>query len=55
MANKTGDAYLDDLIDKNSAMIRDLEDFAKEKAEENDRLIKRFHESRAKRLGRERP
>ena len=53
MAGKTGDAHLDHLIDKNSGIIRQLEHFAKEKAKENDQLIKRIHESRAKRLERE--
>ena len=50
MADKTGDAHLDHLIGKNSGIIRQLEHFAKEKARENDQLIKRIHESRAKRL-----
>ncbi len=53
MADKTGDAHLDHLIDQNSGIIRQLEHFAKEKAKENDQLIKRIHESRAKRLERE--
>lgn len=50
MVDKTGDARLDHLIDQNSGIIRQLEHFAKEKARENDKLIKRIHESRAKRL-----
>ena len=54
MADKTGDAHLDHLIDNNSGIIRQLENFAKEKAKENDKLIKRIHESRSKRVGSER-
>ena len=53
MADKTGDVHLDHLMDNNSGIIRQLEHFAKEKAKANDKLIKRIHESRAKRVGRE--
>ena len=53
MANKTGDARTDYLIDKNAQAIRQLEKLAEEKAAENDRLIERIHESRAKRRGKE--
>ena len=53
MANKTGDARTDYLIDENAQTIRQLEKLAEDKAAENDKLIKRIHESRAKRLGRE--
>ena len=50
MIEKTGDDHLDELIAQNADLIRELEDFAKKKAEENDRLIKRVREIRAKRL-----
>ena len=53
MVNKTGDARTDYLIDENAQMIRQLEKLAEDKAAENDRLIKRIIESRAKRLGNE--
>ena len=53
MANKTGDARTDYLIDKNFQEIRRLEKLAEERAAENDTLIKRIRESRAKRLARE--
>ena len=51
MANKTGDARTDYLIDKNSREIRQLEKLAEDKAAEIDTLINRIHESRAKRHG----
>ena len=50
MIEKTGDDHLDELIAKNADLIRELEDFARKKAEENDILIKRVLEIRAKRL-----
>ena len=53
MVNKTGDARTDRLIDENAQTIGQLEKLAEEKAAENDRLIRRIHESRAKRLGKE--
>ena len=53
MANKTGDARTDYLIDENAQTIRQLEKLAEEKAAENGRLIERIHESRAKRRGKE--
>ena len=51
MAELTGDPKIDALLIKHADEIRRLEAFGKEKAEENDRLIAKFHESRAKRLG----
>lgn len=53
MVDKTGDARVDSLIDKNSATIRQLEQLAEEKAKENDKLIELIYKSRAKRLGQE--
>ena len=53
MANRTGDARTDYLIDKNSQEIRRLEKMAEEKAAENEALIKRIHESRERRVGNE--
>ena len=53
MANKTGDARTDYLIDKNSQEIRRLEKMAEEKAAENDALIQRIHDSRGRRVGKE--
>ena len=53
MANQTGDARTDFLIDENAQTIRQLEKLAEGKAAENDRLIKRIHESRTKRPYRE--
>ena len=53
MVNKTGDAHTDYLIDENAQTIRQLEKLAEEKAVENNKLIKRIHESRAKRLSKE--
>ena len=49
MVDKTGDARTDYLIDENAETIRQLEKFAEEKAIENEKLIRRIHESRAKR------
>lgn len=51
MANKTGDARTDYLIDENAQTIRQLEKLAEEKAAEIDTLIKRIHESRDRRHG----
>ena len=51
MVNKIGDARTDYLIDENAQTIRQLEKFAEDKAAEIDTLIKRIHESRAKRHG----
>ena len=51
MANKTGDARTDYLIDENSREIRQLEKLAEEKAAKIDTLIKRIHESRDRRHG----
>ena len=51
MANKTGDARTDYLIDQNSREIRKLEKLADEKAAKIDTLIKRIHESRDRRHG----
>ena len=51
MANKTGNARTDFLIDEKVQTIRQLERLAEEKAAENDRLIKRIHESRDRRHG----
>lgn len=50
MINKTGDARIDHLIDKNAETIQRLEKFAEEKAKENDKLIELIYESRARRL-----
>ena len=49
MANKTGDARTDYLIDENAQTIRQLEKLAEEKAAKIDTLIKRIHESRERR------
>ena len=51
MVNKTGDARTDYLIEENANTIRQLEKFAEDKAAEIDTLIKRIHESRARRHG----
>lgn len=51
MADLTGDPKIDALLIKHADEIERLEAFAKEKAEENNRLIAKFYESRAKRLG----
>ena len=51
MAELTGDPKIDALLIKHADEIRRMEAFGKAKAEENDRLIAKFHESRAKRLG----
>lgn len=51
MAYQTGDPKIDALLIKHEDEIRRLEEFGKAKAEEIDRLIAKFHESRAKRLG----
>ena len=51
MVNKTGDARTDYLIDENAQTIRQLEKFAEDKSAEIDTLIKRIHESRARRHG----
>ena len=51
MAELTGDPKIDALLIKHADEISRLEAFGKEKAEEIDRLIAKFHESRAKRLG----
>ena len=51
MAELTGDPKIDALLIKHADEIARLEAFGKAKAEENDRLIAKFHESRAKRLG----
>ena len=53
MANKTGDSHTDYLMEKNSQEIQRLEKLAQEKAAENETLIKRIHESRCKRVGKE--
>ena len=52
MAELTGDPKIDALLIKHADEIKRLEAFGKAKAEEIDRLIAKFHESRAKRLGR---
>ena len=52
MAELTGDPKIDALLVKHADEIKRLEAFGKEKAEENDRLIAKFHELRTKRLGR---
>ena len=51
MANKTGDARIDYLIDENAQTIRQMEKLAEDKAAEIDKLIKRIHESRERRHG----
>ena len=51
MAELTGDPKIDALLITYADEIRRLEALGKEKAEENDRLIAKFHELRAKRLG----
>ena len=51
MANLTGDPKIDALLIEHADEIRCLEALANEKAEENKRLIAKFHASRAKRLG----
>ena len=51
VASLTGDPKIDALLIKHADEIRRLEELGREKAEENDRLIAKFHESRAKRLG----
>ena len=51
MANLTGDPKIDALLIKHADEIERMEAFAKEKAAEIDRLIAKFHESRAKRMG----
>ena len=51
MANLTGDPKIDALLIEHADEIRRLEALANEKAEENKRLIAKFHASRAKRLG----
>ncbi len=51
MASLTGDPKIDALLIKHADEIRRLEAFGQEKAEEIDRLIAKFHESRAKRMG----
>lgn len=51
MADLTGDPEIDALLIKHADEIRRLEEFGKAKAEEIDRLIAKFHESRAKRMG----
>ena len=51
MAELTGDPKIDALLIKHADEIAQLEAFGKAKAEENDRLIAKFHELRAKRLG----
>ena len=51
MARLTGDPKIDALLIKHADEIERMEAFGKAKAEENDRLIAKFHESRAKRLG----
>ena len=51
MVNKTGDARTDYLIDENAQTIQRLEKFAEDKAAEIDTLIKRIHDSRARRHG----
>ena len=49
MADMTGDARIDDLLDKNAEAVRRLENLAEEKTEENAELIDWIRESRAKR------
>lgn len=51
MAELTGDPKIDALLIKHADEIARMEAFGKAKAEEIDRLIAEFHESRAKRLG----
>lgn len=51
MAELTGDPKIDALLIKHADEIAQMEAFGKAKAEENDRLIAKFHELRAKRLG----
>ena len=51
MVKKIGDARTDYLIDENAQTIRQLEKIAEVKADEVDTLIKRIHESRARRHG----
>ena len=51
MVKKIGDARTDYLIDENAQTIRQLDKFAEDKAAEIDTLIRRIHESRARRHG----
>lgn len=51
MVRTIGDAKVDELLAKHAAEIERLESIAKAKAKENDELIAKFHESRAKRIG----
>ena len=53
MVEKTGDERTDYLIDKEWEIIQAIIKSAKEQGEEIRKLIERFHESRAKRLGRQ--
>ena len=53
MVEKTGDERMDYLIDKKADKIRELEQYAQDRFDEIAELIKRIHEIRAKRLGRQ--
>ncbi len=49
MLRETGDAKIDRLLAKNSKEVQRLESIAEAKAAENQKLIAKFYESRAKR------
>lgn len=51
MASLTGDPKMDALLVKHAEEIRRLEALGKEKADENDRLIAKIRELRARRVG----
>jgi hypothetical protein len=51
MVRTIGDAKMDDLLAKHAEEIERLESLANAKAKQNDELIAKFHESRAKRGG----